>query len=949
MIAANSDALLSHKNPTMTKYGLRGRVLAFTVLPTLLIGCLLAGFFTFHRHQQMEEYIIDQGISVIEPLAIASEYGMKQNSRELLKRLLSLTHRKNSTFIKSIAVFDTHNQLFVTSNFHRELSMMRLPNDTPIPALTDVEFLDDYIILRAPILEEVTLNEDMLQESHPQRVVGYIAIQMNTDRAMLIQYRDTAIAILIVLAGVVLSLYFGLNLVRVVIDPINRMVRAVYQIREGRLDTRVRGQMRGELDMLKNGINAMAKAIAEYHNEMQMNIDQATSDLRETLEQIEIQNVELDMAKKRAQEAARVKSEFLANMSHELRTPLNGVIGFAKQMLKTPLASNQLDYLNTIEKSAKNLLNIINDILDFSKLEAGKLTLEQIPFSLRDVVNETMTLLAPSAHDKGLELSLRVEREVADLLTGDPLRLQQILTNLVGNAIKFTEHGNVDVHILPGEQAGQIHVRIIDTGIGMSAQQQHQLFQPFNQGDSSISRRYGGTGLGLVITQKLVQQMGGTIGVESHPEQGSVFFMTLTLPPVSQQPDALPELVELTTRPLLLVEADAHTRDACQALLQEWSLQVTAVASLEELDLAAQPRNSLLLLGLPAKPDLVALSGQLKPWLDHCERLICLLNSHDPGLQQQILQLGASHCLSKPVPHNRLLQALRSAPVAQPAAPVTAARGSRLPLNVLAVDDNPANLKLITAMLTDLVDEVHSCQNGRQAVELAQRMEFDLIFMDIQMPILDGISASQVIRTEGCNQHTPIVAVTAHAVPGERERLIGQGMDDYLAKPIDESQLERMLLQYTQPHLHQASPSQPATAPDASTDQPLTLEPLPRSLDATPAPSTDTLRDADLALRQAAGKPALAAEMLQMLLDSLPEVEALLADAPGQPVDTLIQAIHRLAGSAAYCGLPGVQAHCRQLEQALRAGIPADDLEPELLELQDLLTRVREENPGAVR
>ncbi|MBP8220447.1 MAG: HAMP domain-containing protein, partial [Aeromonadaceae bacterium] len=477
----------------MTKYGLRARVLAFTILPTLIIGCLLAGYFSFHRHQQLEAYIIEQGISVIEPLAIASEYGMKQNSRELLKRLLGLTHRKNSAFINSIAVFREDNQLFVTSNFHRGLDMLRLPKGAPIPELTTVDYQDDFIILRTPILEEVTLTESSLLDSQSQHAVGYISIQMNTDRALIIQYRDTAVAILVVLLGLGLSLYCGLNLVSVVIDPINRMVRAVYQIREGRLDTRVRGQMRGELDMLKNGINAMAKAIAEYHNEMQMNIDQATSDLRETLEQIEIQNVELDMAKKRAQEAARVKSEFLANMSHELRTPLNGVIGFAKQLFKTPLTPNQSDYLSTIEKSAKNLLNIINDILDFSKLEAGKLSLEQIPFSLRDVVNETMTLLAPSAHDKGLELSLRVNGDVPDLLSGDPLRLQQILTNLTGNAIKFTEQGNIDVTISLRKrvenQRVRLSIQIRDTGIGMSQQQQRQLFQPFNQADTSISRR----------------------------------------------------------------------------------------------------------------------------------------------------------------------------------------------------------------------------------------------------------------------------------------------------------------------------------------------------------------------------------------------------------------------------------------------------------------------------
>ena len=215
-------------------------------------------------------------------------------------------------------------------------------------------------------------------------------MQLATDRAIVLQYRDAFFAVIIVLIGLAISALFGFRLVKSVTQPITDMVQAVHRIREGRLDTRVSGQLTGELDMLKNGINAMAKALSEYHEEMQQNIDQATSDLRETLEQIEIQNVELDMAKKRAQEAARVKSEFLANMSHELRTPLNGVIGFTRQLLKTSLTPSQTDYMQTIEKSARNLLGIINDILDFSKLEAGKLQLEHIPFSLRDTLNETM-------------------------------------------------------------------------------------------------------------------------------------------------------------------------------------------------------------------------------------------------------------------------------------------------------------------------------------------------------------------------------------------------------------------------------------------------------------------------------------------------------------------------------------------------------------------------------
>ncbi len=901
----------------MTKYGLRGRVLAFTILPTLLISLLLAGFFTIHRHQQIDDLLVEQGLSVIEPLAIASEFAMAQGRRDQLTRLIGLSHRKNAPLITSIAVFTPDNRLFVTSNYHRETAQLQLSADTPIPSVTGVEHQGEAVILRSPILAENSLSEADAQQSEHPPVLGYLAVELNTEHARLLQYRDLAMAILLVFAALVLSLFFGANLVHEVIEPINRMVRAVHQIREGRLDTRVHGQLSGELDMLKNGINAMARAMGDYHNEMQQNIDQATADLRETLEQFEIQNVELDMAKKRAQEAARVKSEFLANMSHELRTPLNGVIGFAKQLNKTPLGPTQQDYLATIERSARSLLSIINDILDFSKLEAGKLTLERIPFSLRDLASETLTLLAPSAHDKGQELSLCIDAAVPDLLSGDPLRLQQVLTNLTSNAIKFTEQGQVDVHIElaqpphPGQEPIQLRVRVRDTGIGMSAGQQAQLFQPFNQGDSSISRRYGGTGLGLVITQKLVLQMGGSIEVHSRLHQGSEFIVTLRLP-VAALPLARSEPLPLPVdQQVLLHEPTRWARQACLALLDTWSLPVTEANDQASLLALSGQHFAIQLIGLPPRVSLEQVRQRLAS-LPAGGRRILMLNSYDPQLLEQMQALGVEHCLSKPVTHAKLLSALAPPPRPALPEPEPLPPRSHWPLRVLAVDDNPANLKLIAAMLDDLVQEVRTCRNGQQAVELAQRMEFDIIFMDIQMPVLDGISATRALRREGCNRHTPIIAVTAHAIPGERERLMAQGMDEYLAKPIDEAQLEGLLLAFTRA-------GRLASAPP--------------------------LIDWELACRQAAGKPALARETLGLLLASFNEVESCLTAARQGDSRDLLACIHKLHGGCAYSGVPRLQRLCAELESALRQERPAAELEPELLELDDLLLQLRLEAP----
>ncbi|WP_421196506.1 two-component sensor histidine kinase BarA [Aeromonas jandaei] len=899
----------------MTKYGLRARVLAFTILPTLIIGGLMAGYFTFHRYQQLENNLIDQGINIIEPLAIASEYGMTQHSRESLKRLIGLTHRKNSPLIKSIAVFTQDNQLFVTSNYHRDFTRLQLPDGEPIPELTSITLYGDDIILRTPIQAETTMDGFPLPSDVEPPMIGYISMQMTTDRAMLLHYRDTFFAIIMVLLGVAVSTLFGFRLVKSVTQPITNMVQAVHKIREGRLDTRVSGELTGELDMLKNGINAMAKALSEYHEEMQQNIDQATSDLRETLEQIEIQNVELDMAKKRAQEAARVKSEFLANMSHELRTPLNGVIGFTRQLLKTSLTPSQTDYMQTIEKSARNLLGIINDILDFSKLEAGKLQLEHIPFSLRDTLNETMHLLGPSAHDKQLELSLRVDADVPDTLTGDPMRLQQVLTNLTGNAIKFTERGNVDVHI---EQLGssnhkvKLNVRIRDTGIGISEEQQRQLFQAFNQADSSISRRYGGTGLGLVITQKLVQQMGGQIRFESELDKGSVFSFSLDLE-VSPLPqtDQLP-LDRIRNKRLWLLEPDPFARAALLALLAEWQLDVQLLTN--DAPWPEMSDQDIVLIGSSTLHTPQQVINRLDSLSGQQQNTIVLLSSHEPALYEAMLAHGAQHCLSKPLNHRKLLHALLTPEASRQQLPAQPSARQLQQIKVLAVDDNAANLKLIAAMLREMVTQVVLCKNGKEAVKQAQSQPFDIIFMDIQMPIMDGISATQAIRSQSLNTETPIVAVTAHAIPGERERLIRQGMDDYLAKPIDESMLARLITDFAH-RRHQIVGDQQI--------------------------------DWALAVRQAAGKEDLAKEMLTMLLASFDEVEPVLDAALAGAIDDseVLAQLHRLNGGCAYSGVPGLQRLLSQLEQQLRDGVPVSELEPELLELQDALELVRQEAP----
>lgn len=922
----------------MTRYGLRARVITLTLAPTLIIGLLLSGFFSFNRYQDLEKQVITTGNSIIEPLAIASESYLLTESREAVRRLVSYAHRKNSKLVRSIAVFDSNHELFVTSNFHPNFETLMFPKDNPIPQLGSSELYDNYLILRVPVLSEGQYLTDLSNKSQATRAIGYIAVELDLSSLRLQQYQEVFSAFLVLILGLGLASVFASRLMHDVTQPITHMKNVVDRIRRGHLDVRIEGKMHGELDQLKNGINAMAISLSEYHVEMQHSIDQATSDLRETLEQLEIQNVELDIAKKRAQEAARVKSEFLANMSHELRTPLNGVIGFTRQMLKTQLSNSQTDYLQTIEKSANNLLNIINDILDFSKLEAGKLALENIPFDFRESLEEVISLQATSAHEKGLEITLKVDPKIPSGLIGDPLRIQQVLTNLVGNSIKFTERGNIDISVEMRSQAGdsvELQFMVRDTGIGISERQQAQLFQAFSQADASISRRYGGTGLGLVITQKLVSQMGGEISLTSRLHQGSTFWFTLRLNSTDMPMSDLIEIELLMGKQLLLVEPNMQAASVTQQILSQEGMLVTYRSSLPEED----EHYDYVLLNLAANQTYDEQSVAV--WIEQAKQMapsvIMGTPSTELALADQIMTEHHIQCLTKPLSRRRLLQSLISEHVESPqplAAPIHTIAEERLPLHVLAVDDNPANLKLIAALLKERVKTVTACSNGQQAVNLATEKKYDMIFMDIQMPHMDGVTACQHIKQIELNKDTPVIAVTAHAMAGERDRLLAAGMDDYLTKPIEEHILQQVLVHWNP---NACAESIGKVAPS------YVDEPESEADNTAESAHQDVIIDWQAALKQSANKEDLAKDMLRMLIEFIPEVDAVVANALEEESysrEELIHVIHKLHGSSSYCGVPRLKSLCATLEQALRSDASLEDIEPEMFELQDEMIKV---------
>lgn len=907
----------------MHKISLKDWVILLTIVPTTIISLIVASYLSYSRYSELDQFIYQRATSIIAPLAISSAEPLLEKKRDTLRTLIGFSHRSQSDIIKSIAIFTKDNQVFVTSAYHGNTQTMRINAGQSLPNRAEYEDYGDYLVYRAPIIDEFTAHSSNSTLGLTNDVIGYIAIQIDKSTIKYAQQHLLITVFLILLISLIVSALFAYKLINSVTRPISSMVLAIDRIREGKIESRISGQLIGELNFLKNGVNAMAQSLGDYQDEMQRSIDQATIDLRESLEQFEIQNVELDIAKRKAQDANKVKSEFLANMSHELRTPLNGVIGFTRQVLKTPLSDTQRDHLQTIERSAGNLLSIINDILDFSKLDAGKMFIENIPFSIRESVEETLTLLAPSAHKKNIELSLRVSPQLPDSLIGDAMRIKQVMVNLASNAIKFTDKGSVDINIegnIIAKDLYKLRVTVQDTGIGISNQQKNSIFEAFGQGDKSVTRIYGGTGLGLVISQRLVSEMRGSIGFESLEHEGSTFWFTFQceLNPIPTLQPLAPE--SLNGKTILYYELHAASRLATSEILASWKMKITNITQRSEMDALLLDKTALAsfdfaLIGHDVTPSAL---NDVKKFVftlkDVIPSIHLAINSNSPSLHEALISSGAKSCISKPITVQRLSKTLL--PTTSPELNnLFDTLEHKVPIKVLAVDDNEANLKLINALLLEQVSDVTTATDGAQAVELCKHERFALIFMDIQMPVLDGISAVSIIRRQTLNEHTPIIAVTAHVFGEEKDKLLENGFNSFITKPIDEAMLHHSIYEYCDSTLLANRPELVIPSPKAT----INLRPK--------------IIDWSLALQRAGQKTALAKDMFIGLVNSLPESKANISEALiSQDIEHLKVLIHKLNGACCYSGVPHLGKVTHELETELKRGIALDDLEPEFFE-----------------
>jgi len=837
------------------RLGIRKLILIMGLLPVLTLSLGLSTYLMYSQIQELRNMMTARAKTSIEHLAIIAEHMLASDHGESLQQIATAALEEQA--VRAVGIYNAKLQRVAQAGPRSNLPDEQIVQGS---ATAQLYFEKDGLFILQPIFSPA---------EHDAAPLGWVGMQFNWQQLEIQQYQTLLIGTVFLICSIIICILLCSYINQLLTRDLNTLRQTVRRMATGPKNFHAHIPGNDEFSEIAEELNLLNNAQQNELQELQRNIEQSNTDLRETLETVEVQNIELDLARREAVNASRIKSEFLANTSHEIRTPLNGIIGFSNILLKSELEIRQREAIETINSSANSLLTIINDILDFSKLEAGKLVLDSAPVNLRELIEDTLQILAPGATDKSLELILTIQQGCPKTVLADALRLKQILTNLINNAIKFTQAGHILINVLSSdhnEQHAAVTIQVSDTGIGLSKEQQKKIFKDFAQADASITRQYGGTGLGLVIVKGLIEQMGGEIGIESELGQGTTFWFTINFP-IAHNAIKLRDFTTLKNKSLELYDPSPLHANSLKMLFNSWGLVVRHYNNIDHVQ---------------ADADYLVICVN-----NHDERagnFITRLNSsaiilspftHDPDESDQ------HYYLSKPISHIKLFDALNRGVKAAPRSKAS----SYSNISILAVDDNPSNLHILDRFLSDLGVTTTSAKDGSEAVEQCTKQRFDLIFMDIQMPKMDGIETSRRIRANGLNRETPIIALSAYLSPENPLQLREAGINDYLSKPVTEHQLDELL------HNYLVEPNQ--------------IE-VPRPVDISQC------------LKLSKGRPALAAEMLGMLLECLLNSKnELIAAQQHNDLSSLTEVNHSLKGACCYTGTPILHRRVIELEKAL--------------------------------
>ncbi len=767
------------------------QIIIIAILPALLVGIILAIFFSYEQLSFISFSQQKHSESIIKQLQPYVEFALINNELEMLKPVLRNISANND--VAYIKISDARGRNIYSINDLKTVPDNKKPFYHTL--LDEYSFID----FKEPILQVKKLPDN----STTEKIIGFIEIKLNTMPVRIEKINEVIKVASITFIILLVFSIFIFKLSRKITSPIKDLTDSVRNITAGDLDAEINLHSPGEIGVLETCINHMKGELKNSRTDLEIQLNIYTDELQQTLEELEIRNAELDITRSKAIYANNAKSEFLANMSHEIRTPLSGVIGFTELLQDTPLSSQQTDYTDTIQKSAKNLLEIINDILDLSKIESGKTEISTSKFNLVDIIEDIINLLTPAALDKDVELFYRIEKDVPICIQADPFRIHQILTNLIGNAIKFTDQGYVYLQVTSGEinkAEYSIKFTVSDTGIGMSSSDKKKLFKAFTQADTSITRRFGGTGLGLVISRKLTLLMQGEIGFDSTQNEGSTFWFSV---PVTLVSGDLP-LCELKNKKIAFICNHYIAKQTYKTLFNACQCQVNDYSSDDFSQLSRiEKENDIIILFLARKEinNEVTIRNLSKLHFSIPSMLIASTRSHIElrDLQQHIFDCAVFS--SEKIEHikKKLTSTINKNVSEQETDKLENNISNRFDwsnINIMIVDDNDINLRLAEIILHKHKARVTTACSGAQAIDYASMNSYDIIFMDLHMPGIDGYETTQQIRTITPGKQPVIIALTANTLPQEKDKVMQSGMNGIIIKPVSDAILQKIISQW---------------------------------------------------------------------------------------------------------------------------------------------------------